>query len=165
MEHFEIERKYLIRMPARELLETLPSSVIEQIYILGPDGTRERIRRREYHDRCVFTHTSKKRVSDVTRIEKEDEISESEYQKMKDRADPTRQALHKVRYLYDYRGQCFELDVFPFWNDRALLELELESEEQTILFPPDIAVLREVTSDKRYTNAAIAREIPFENEV
>ena len=46
MEHLEIERKYLIRMPDGELLSKLPASEIEQIYILSPEGTRERIRRR-----------------------------------------------------------------------------------------------------------------------
>ena len=75
-------------------------------------------------------------------------------------ADPARRVIEKTRYLYPYEGQCFEIDVFPFWKDRALMELELECESQQINLPPAIEVIRDVTSDRRYTNSAIAREIP-----
>ncbi len=160
MEHLEIERKYLIRMPDAAMLAALPSSGIEQVYILSPEGARERIRRRDYCGRVVYTHTAKTRVSELTRIENEREIGREEYEALLERADPQRRVLHKRRYLCEYAGQSFEIDVFPFWKDRALMELELSDEEQAINLPPAIEILKEVTSDKRYTNAAIAREIP-----
>ncbi len=162
MEHLEIERKYLIRMPDAALLSRLPSSEIEQVYILSEEGARERIRRRAYADRTVYTHTAKKRLSDLTRIEREDEISEERYREMRKRADPSRQTVRKTRLIYEYEGQPFEIDVFPFWTDRALMELELHDENEELRLPPGIEIIREVTSDGRYTNAAIAREIPRE---
>ena len=73
MNSLEIERKYLIRMPDASLLLALPCSEIEQIYILSPEGGRERIRRRVFADRVVCTHTVKRRVSDLSRIEIEEE--------------------------------------------------------------------------------------------
>ena len=160
MEHLEIERKYLIGMPDAALLERLPSSAIEQVYILSSEGGRERIRRRDYGGRVEYTHTVKTRLSDLTRVENECEIEAAEYAALREKADPQRCILRKRRYLYEYAEQCFEIDVFPFWDDRALMELELSGEEQEIALPPGIAILKEVTSDKRYTNAAIAREIP-----
>ena len=163
MEHLEIERKYLIRMPSSALLGKLPVSGIEQVYILTPDGTRERIRRRDYGDRIVYTHTAKRRLSDLTRVEIEREITAGEYGRLLAQADPTRCPVRKKRYLYDYDAQRFEIDVFPFWEDRALMELELENEGQEIRLPPEIGIIREVTSDGRYTNSAIAREIPRES--
>lgn len=162
MEHLEIERKYLIRMPEAQLLESLPYSEIEQIYILRSDGARERIRRRVYADGTVFTHTVKQKLSDLTRVEKEREIGDAEYRELSALADPSRKPVRKKRFLYKYHGQLFEIDVFPFWDDRALMELELESEEQEIFLPLSIEIIREVTSDGRYTNSAIAREIPRE---
>ena len=162
MEHLEIERKYLIRMPDQGFLKSLPSSSIEQVYILNPEGGRERIRCRETDGIKVYTHTVKKRLSNLTRIEQENEISEKEYEKLLRSVDPDRQILHKMRYLHYYKGQVFEIDVFPFWQDRALMELELDKEEQTIFLPPDIAVIRDVTAEKAYTNASIAQSIPFE---
>ena len=162
MEHLEIERKYLIRLPEKHLLDSFSSSQIEQIYILCGEGGRERIRCRETEGKKVYTHTAKKRVSDLTRIEIENEISEEEYRSLMQQKDPGRDVLRKTRYLYPYRGQVFEIDGFPFWHDRALMELELNSEEQPVLLPPDICIIRDVTAEKEYTNASIAKSIPFE---
>ncbi len=162
MDHLEIERKYLIRMPDAALLAQLPASEIEQTYILSPEGARERVRRREYADGTVFTHTAKTRLSVLSRIEKEEQISEERYRELLLRADPARRPVRKRRLILRYDGQDFEIDVFPFWNDRALMELELRSEEQELRLPPGIEIIREVTADGRYTNSAIAREIPRE---
>ena len=168
MEHLEIERKYLIRMPEESILASLPRSEIEQIYILGDGGGRERVRRRVYADRTVYTHTAKKRLSEISRVEAEEEIGEEEFRAFLTKTDPSRRPIRKTRYLYDYQGQLFEIDVFPFWSEYALMELEMESEEQKVCLPPDIPVVREVTSDGRFTNSAMAREVPrikLENEV
>ena len=54
----------------------------------------------------------------------------------------------------------WEIDVFPFWQDRAFAEIELLSVDQQIAFPPELRLIRELTDDKRYTNAALARKIP-----
>lgn len=162
MEHLEIERKYLIRMPDCALLLLLPSSEIEQVYILSHGSERERIRRRMYEDRTIYTHTAKKRLSDLTRVEFEEEISEEHYRELQAFADPSRRVIRKKRLIYEYDGQNFEIDIFPFWNDRALMELELDSEGQILRLPPDIEIIREVTSEKEYTNSALAREIPRE---
>ncbi len=110
----------------------------------------------------MCTHTVKKGLSALSRIEIEEEIGEERYRELLSRADPARSVLHKKRYIYRYDGQDFEIDVFPFWNDRALMELELGDEEQPLRLPPEIEVVREVSADKRYTNSAIAREIPRE---
>ena len=162
MEHLEIERKYLIRMPDAALLSRLPASEIEQVYILSADGTRERVRRRAYSDRTEYTHTAKKRVSELTRVEREEEIGEERYRELLGRADPSRRPVRKTRLIYEYDAQPFEIDVFPFWEDRALMELELHDEDEEPRFPPGIEIIREVTHEGRYTNSAIAREIPRE---
>ena len=162
MKHVEIERKYLIRMPESALLSRLPASEIEQVYILSPEGGRERIRRRDYGGRIVCTHTVKKGLSELSRIEIEEEIGEDRYRELLSRADPARSVIHKRRLIYRYDGQDFEIDLFPFWSDRALMELELQNEAQEIRLPPDVEVIREVSSDKSYTNSAISREIPQE---
>ena len=65
--------------------------------------------------------------------------------------------------MLPYKGQDFEIDVFPFWEDRALLEIELEDETQPVELPPELEMIREVTGDGRYTNAALSLNIPFED--
>ena len=44
------------------------------------------------------------------------------------------------------------------------MELELRSEKQRILFPDNINVLREVTTDHAYSNAALANAGAFPDE-
>ena len=75
------------------------------------------------------------------------------------RADPSRQTIAKTRWVLPWRGQLFEIDIFPFWDDRALMEIELTEENQAVELPPQIRVLREVTGDRRYTNSSLSREI------
>ena len=53
-----------------------------------------------------------------------------------------------------------EIDVYPFWQDRAIAEVEVESEEESVTLPSFIKVLQEVTVDKRYKNVNMARSVP-----
>ena len=161
---FEIERKFLIRYPDLEWLNTVAeSSVITQTYLLSEAGISARVRKRVWADRCVYTHTVKRKISNVRRVEVESEILEGEYAHLLMQADPQRMQLHKTRYCMPYHGQNVEIDLFPFWNDRGFLEIELENEGQPVYIPPQIEVIREVTDDKHYTNAALALTIPQEN--
>ena len=52
--------------------------------------------------------------------------------------------------------------MFPFWKNQAYLEIELTDEGEAFLLPPGIRLLREVTEDPRFTNAALSLEIPNE---
>lgn len=55
-----------------------------------------------------------------------------------------------------YKGQYFEVDVYPFWNDKAIAEIELSDENASIVFPKQIRVIKEVTTDESYKNAFLA---------
>ena len=56
-----------------------------------------------------------------------------------------------------YENQYFEIDVYPFWKDKAIVELELSDEHQPIVFPKELKVIKEVTDDPAYKNAALAK--------
>lgn len=156
----EIERKFLVSMPSKELLRAAQVSHISQTYLRGEKGTTERVRKRVYPDRTEYTHTIKRRISDAVRQEDEREIDRSEYETLMLRADPDRRTVEKDRYCYLYRNQMFEIDVYPYWADKCLMELELESTEQEFFLPPEIDLIREVTNDRRYTNASLAKKLP-----
>ncbi|MGM9588489.1 MAG: CYTH domain-containing protein [Candidatus Limivicinus sp.] len=161
---YEIERKYLIRYPDMDLLNSRAEKTeITQTYLKTRDGRTERVRKRGFDGAYVYTHTQKTRISDVKRIELEREISEEEYTRLLEDADPARSVIHKDRYCLAYREQMFEIDVYPFWNDRAIMEIELDDEGQEIIFPPEIQIIREVTSDKRYTNSSLAKQVPYDS--
>ena len=156
----EIERKYMIAMPDKAFLDTLDASQITQTYLLGEKGATERVRKRGSGDDFVYTHTIKYKISSLSRREDEREISREEYEKLLSRADPERNVIEKTRYCYMYAGALWEIDVFPFWQDKAIMEIELASEDEAINYPPELHIVRELTDDKRYTNAAMAKHIP-----
>ena len=155
----EIERKYLIRRPNEEELRMVPGIRVlqmEQVYLLSADGERSRIRRIEEGGRLSFFHTKKRDVTSVTRIEVEREISEDEYQMLLASADPARHPICKTRFCLPYGDRVFEIDLFPGWKDTALMEVELGSELETIAFPPQIEILKEVTEDLSFRNSSLA---------
>ncbi len=159
---FEIERKFLIAMPDKAFLEACERSEITQTYLVGEENTTERVRRRVYPDRCEYTHTIKRKLNNIRREEDEQEIDENTYTALLARADSARHAINKTRCCFTYDGRLWELDVFPFWENQAFLEIELTSEDEDFSLPPGIRLLREVTDDPRYTNAALSFEIPDE---
>lgn len=164
MEGFEIERKYLISMPDPDFLRQNASPTeIVQTYLLSPaPHINARVRKRGRDGDWTYTHTEKTRLSDLRRIENERRISREEYETLLQSADPDRNVIQKTRWVLPWKGQNFEIDIFPFWTDRALMELELEDEAQTIELPPRIRVLREVTADYRYLNSSLSKKIPYE---
>lgn len=159
----EIERKFLIAYPdIRYLEENAEHSHIIQTYLNSENGNSSRVRKRTFGEKTVFTYTEKQHITAVRRMEYEREIDEKEYLALLERADKSRNPVKKERYCLDYDGQMFEIDVYPFFTDRAIMELELTNEAQEIRFPPEIKVIREVTEDRRYTNASFARKIPYD---
>ena len=161
---YEIERKFLIRMPDLAWLASVSErSHILQTYLLpARKGDSERVRSRETNGRIVYTHTQKTRISDMRRIEIEREIDELEYDSLLQNADPDRAVIEKDRYCLSENGLSYEIDVYPFWSGQAVLEIELSDESQSFPWPEQIICLREVTDDRRYTNSALARNIPDE---
>ena len=55
-----------------------------------------------------------------------------------------------------------EIDVYSFWNDRATLEIELESEDQAPAIPDWLDVIRELTGERAYKNRYLAESVPME---
>lgn len=156
---YEIERKYLIKMPEFPLPVEAQASDIEQAYLVNADGNSERVRARAGR----YYHTLKVRVSDLVREEYEREITREEYVALLERRDPKCALIRKVRHVFEYRGQTFELDVFPFWKKQAFLEIEMESENTPVELPDFAEVIREVTFEKKYTNHALAICVPKED--
>ena len=159
---YEIERKFLIEYPDAEFIDSVSDiSDIVQTYLKSEgSGVSERLRKRGSGENFVYTHTIKKHINDMRRIELENEISEDEYTELLSRADSERNVIYKKRLCCNYNNQLFEIDLYPFWTDRAVMEIELRDEKQSVDFPPDVKIIKEITSDKRYTNASMAKSIP-----
>jgi CYTH domain-containing protein/transcriptional regulator with XRE-family HTH domain len=159
-EPYEIERKFLIEYPNIQRLESLPNCQkieIIQTYLKSNGDEEVRVRQRGIDGHYVYFQTSKRAVDGIKRVEIERRLSEKEYLQLLMDADPTRRPIRKDRYCLTHDNQYFEIDVYPFWDDQAILEIELRDENQEVRFPKDIRVIREVTNDETYKNAALAR--------
>lgn len=119
---YEIERKFLICRPEEAWLEkNCQGSDIVQTYLKSEAaGRKERVRRREGKNGVVYTHTRKRRLSDLRREEQEREISEAEYRALLQRADPARR-IRPLKQGAIFRLADFPLLLFPTQVGKAAL--------------------------------------------
>lgn len=159
---YEIERKFLIALPDEKILSEKAVHRLEivQTYLLASDGESARVRKTTENGVVTYTHTTKKRISAIKRIEDEKEIGEEEYKTFLMSADPSRRPIEKVRYCIPYAEHVLEIDIFPFWKDKCFMEIELQHETENVVLPPFITIIKEVTDDKCYTNASLAIQLP-----
>ncbi len=161
--NIESEKKFLIEFPDLNALKIYyPYKYrIEQVYLDFELGTR-RIRKRTADGITLYYETVKMKISDSASHEYEHLIGEEEYNKLLKSADKTKRPVKKDRYCFVYDKQYFELDVFDFWSDKAILEIELCDGEDRVNLPPEIKLIKDVTTDFRYKNSQLAR-IDYEN--
>lgn len=168
--HLEIEKKLIIAYPDLRRITEYPGAVryeIEQIYFPERDGVSERIRRRAGRSGVEYFYTTKRRLTDMTRVEDEREIGEDEYYRLKASAQNVcsiaacgASEISKTRFCLPCGGHVAEIDIFPFWREIAYAEVELSREDEEASLPafiPEfIRVIRDATSDSRFTNRRLA---------
>ncbi len=161
---FEIEKKFLIAYPDLSLLEKTADRklFLEQTYLLSEEGERARVRKITEEEKVTYIKTTKRKISAMRRIETEEIISAEAYYTELKKADPKRRKIEKTRYVISHENHRLEIDVFPFWSDKAFLEIELSDEAESFSIPSVFRVLRDVTEDSRYTNASLALSLPEE---
>lgn len=165
MKKIETERKYVIQKPDIRILESqsgFTSSEIEQIYLLDSEKTH-RIRKRVFTSGTVeYTENTKMRISLMSSVESEREIGENEYKELSLNIEPGSRAVIKRRITFEYLSKIFEIDIYPEWDKRCILEVELDSEDEKIEFPPFIKIIDDVTGKREYSNHRMAYKFPEE---
>lgn len=161
----EIERKYLVDgtnpSPYGEWPVPFETSYIVQTYLVTKDGkvSSERVRERTPDTGLpVYTHTKKVRVSDGVHHEDERIISKRTFRSLLKRMDPEMAVITKTRRVFQWIGWTFEVDFFngPL-QGLVIMEIELPYVGVEFPLPPFIPIIREVTSESGFTNAALAR--------
>lgn len=159
-EPYEIERKFLIRYPDIQRLEEMPNCrrvEIIQTYLKSDDGSETRVRQRGANGHYIYYLTTKKPISDIKRVEIERRLTKDEYLDCLMNADSSRHSIRKTRYCLTYENQYFEIDIYPFWQDQAILEIELKDEQEEVKIPDFLKIIKEVTDDDAYKNVSLAR--------
>jgi predicted ATPase/CYTH domain-containing protein len=164
LNNVEQEKKYLIEYPNIDLIAKYKpfKAEIEQIYLLSDVGSH-RIRKRGKNGSYAYFETVKVRITGDKCFEYENIITEEMYENLKQNADPKKHSIVKDRYCFLYKNQYFELDVFDFWNDKALIELEVKENNTKIELPPEIKVIKDVSKNKKYKNNYLASVNNYEN--
>ncbi len=163
--NIEIEKKYIIELPKKECLMKMSDyteSEIIQIYLSSEKGVTHRIRSRKMSGNVNFTETKKVRIDKMSALEDEHEISEDEFLRLSKMQDKGTRAIKKTRHTFIYKGQLFEIDVYPEWERHAILETELCDRDADVIFPEFIRIVRDVTGEKSYSNASMSRSFPKE---
>lgn len=161
----ETEVKLLVRMPDIEEIKKQAQLAVKEIiqtYLCSFEGVTRRVRKITEGESVRYILTEKIRISKLSAYENEKEISEKEYSELLKYADNERTPINKTRYTFPYESHLMELDVYPFWIDRAILEVELSSEEEKYSLPPVFEIIKDVSGDKRYKNATLAKTIVYE---
>lgn len=163
----EIERKFIIKKPSKEELEALgcvSKTNIIQTYLKSENPKVERrVRQRgTKQDGFNFYYTEKIDIGTGERIEQENKITPNEYIGYLTEADTTLHQISKVRRCFIYDKKYYEMDIYPFSNEYAILEIELNDINEKINLPP-LTFIKEVTDDKAFRNHSLAHTLTFEN--
>lgn len=159
----EVWHKYLIALPTLQTLEqTYHAASIDmmQTYLTraNPNVVR-RVRQQKNGGDYLYFYTEK-RTTDSGQWETEKPISEKEYIRYLMEGDTSLHTVHKTKYRFVYQGCRFEIDVYPFSNDRAIMRAALPQDAPALQAPPEITVLREVTDDPAYKTASWPKPAP-----
>ncbi len=154
---FEIEKKFLIEYPDISYLNSLKNAKaveIEQAY-LKENKEKIRIRKRGINGNFTYYKTMKKNVDGFKKEETETLLSKEEYDEKMSTNPPL--SISKTRYCLSENHTYYEIDVYPFWKDKATLEIELKSEDEPYVLPKNIKVIKDVSDDKSYSNRSLSK--------
>lgn len=156
----EIERRYLIRMPDRKDLQSgadIRALQFEQTYLRDRENVSRRVRRIVENDALSYILTEKRPIDPITRLESETPLAEEEYRHLLLSADPDCATICKTRYVLKEGKYCYEIDVYPFSEAFAVLEIELEQATDIPPIPSSFHILADVSEDRRFSNHNLAR--------
>lgn len=162
-EPLEIERKFLIYYPNIKELESMPNCTkvdITQTYLKSVDDTERRVRARGINGDYLYYLTEKRKISNLKRIELEKRLTQDEYLALLMESDNKLHTIHKTRYCLSENNQYFEIDIYPEWDNQAIMEIELSSDEEEIKTPEFIKIIKDVTDDENYKNYQMANQMP-----
>lgn len=145
----EIEHKYLILEEEWRRQKPVKSVALRQGYLCNDEHKSLRVRLME--DRAFLT--LKSRSKNARRHEFEYEIPAEDGKQMLELLAYAR--IEKTRHYITYEGKLWEVDEFEGLNKGLFVaEIELDREDETYLLPSWAG--RNITSDKRYSNANLA---------
>ena len=153
------KRKFLVEMPdMNKLCEQYGALALDMmqtyLHMVAPNVER-RIRQQKNGEDYLYFYTEKHLMPDGAKWDTEKPISEKAYIRYLMEGDSSLHSVRKTKYRFIFGGYRFELDVYPFSTDRAMLFMYAGGADAAM--PPEIKVIREVTGDPAYKNRHLAQ--------
>ena len=153
------KRKYLVAMPDIQSLREHYGAVgvdMVQTYLCMTNPTIERrLRCQENGGEKLYFYTEKHFRADGEKWDTERPITEKEYNQYLLEADPSLQSVSKTKYRFIQDSSRFEIDVYPFSTERAIMFHYSDNDDRGV--PPEVEIIREVTGDPAYKNKQLAK--------
>jgi CYTH domain-containing protein len=159
----EIERKFLLK----GLPDKKPTDIIKinQWYLKNDEGVWERIRSWDSNTNGKkWIHTIKTRISDMSNIEEEKEVTEKEFlafqRKCHSKINQGRSIIKERRIYIDGENK-WEIDLFKSGCQLVIAEVEIPTEDYELAIPEFIEKknLMEVTGLKQFSNRSLANKV------
>lgn len=153
-------KKFLVELPDRAWLESLPNCrrvEIVQNYLKSAEDEEIRIRQWGAEGSYIYFMTRKRTDEKGNVMKTERRLTKGEYKTCLLHTDETRMQIHKTRYCLSNGTLYYEIDFYPFWENQAMVEVEMSEGVTQPWLLSQFKVLREVTEDPDYTNTALAR--------
>ena len=156
----EIERKWLIDINQVPYdLDTLQSYEIIQAYISFSPTIR--IRQIDHGAKNILTIKSSSKDGGLSREEYEIEITGKQFDELLKKCEG--KILSKTRYIVKEDGLKLEIDIFhDDYEGLCYMEIEFKDPLQAKEYPDPFWAKKDVTYNKRYTNASLARGTEIE---
>ena len=135
---------------------------IAQTYLKSNDDVERRVRARGIDGNYMYYLTEKKKINNLKRVEVEKRLTQNEYLKLLMEQDNSLHTIHKTRYCLSNENEYYEIDIYPEWNNQAIMEVELNDENKKPNIPSFINVYKEVTDIDAYKNYNMAKNLPKE---
>lgn len=163
-----IQKKYLVSLNDSDLSflnqENATTIHIEQTY-LETTPYEKRLRKRTYKGESTYELTiQKKGENGKSILVSTKHLTDKEYQRFLE-LYPHFQTLEKDRTSFMYNRQYFNLDVFPFNGNMAILEVYPTNENSIINIPSDFKIIKEVTDDPNYQMANMVNVLSEERQL
>lgn len=156
----KIRKKFLVENPDLDWLASLPNCrrvEIIQTYLKSEANEEVRIRQWGADSSYIYYMTRKKKDASGKTLKTERRLTQEEYLTRLMDADFTKRQIRKTRYCLTHGTLYYEIDFYPFWDDQAMVEVEVNSDEQELSLLKQFKVIREVTDDPAYSSAALAQ--------
>lgn len=153
-----LKHKYLIEKPDMDAFteKYAPAALdMMQTYLtMTMADTDRRIRQQKNGQDYLYFYTERQTMPDGSKLVTEKPISEKEYIRYLMEGDSALRPVRKTKFRFVYENRRFEMDVYPFSEDKAILFCYTEDADP--LLPPDIRIIQDVTGDPAYKNKKLA---------